>query len=147
MEIFAHLSPHEPHEMEEATKKLRELLGDDAKSHAAIERFLEETPKLTAQLIHSSLKGMSEEADNAVATEEALVLLGSDTRLKLWKKRSEIMEEVMSSGKMSAEHAERFRSNPKAWDEELKLILDQLEDMSSLLLTKPAETEVEKSEL
>jgi len=137
LELLAHMSAEE---RDETTKELKEILGDDPEALMAFEQIMRETPKMTVQVIHSSLKKMASKDEVArLATDEALKLLRSESWDTMWEKRSEILEELAASGKINETDAEKFRSNPDAWEAELKYVLNELKEISNALMMKQAE--------
>lgn len=137
LELFAHMSAEE---RDETMKELKEILGDDPEALIAFEQIMRETPKMTVQVILKSLKKMESKDEVAsLATDEALKLLRSESWDTIWEKRSEILEELSASGKINETDAARFRSNPDAWEAELKYVLNELKEISNALMMKQAE--------
>lgn len=124
MEIFANMSPEE---MEETMNAMKDLLGNDPETVAAIDQVMQEIPKMKAADVQSSsLKDMIEEDELAVSTQEALKMLKLGSLEMILEKRDEILNAVIESGKIDAVNAARFQAIPEAWESELKYIWSEL---------------------
>jgi hypothetical protein len=61
------------------------------------------------------------------ATKAALDMLSKSDWGTVYEKRSEILESIIHSGKVSSEDAAVFKSDPDVWEKELKEIWDELQ--------------------
>jgi hypothetical protein len=131
MQLFAHLSPKE---QKEAILELKAMLGeDDPETMAALERVLLELPKLEADVQADRI--LSKEMVLA-ATEDALDMLlnGPSSSWELiWEKGNAIRDAVIQSGKLSPEDAALFKTDPAAWEAELKSIWSMLQQQAVMI--------------
>jgi hypothetical protein len=130
MEIFANMNPEE---MEETMEAVKQMLGDDPEVIDAVDAVLKEIQKTkSATYVKTSLKDLIEEDEVAVATNDALKLLGkADAWETVWEKRQEILEAVVKSGQISSQDALRFQNDAAAWEAELQHIWSELEKESA----------------
>ena len=128
MEIFAGMSPEE---MEETMAELVEMLGDDPETLAAIKEVMKEIPKMKAADVQSSLQQMVSDDEVAAATAEALKMLQQADWDTIWEKRDVILGAVIQSGKISAEDAAMFKTDNKAWENELRFIWNELQKQAA----------------
>ena len=126
MEIFAGMSPTE---MEETVRQLMDTLGmDDPETLAELNKILELIPQMKADdRGGSNLQQMAQDDELAVATEDALRLLGNSNWDEIWDKQDVILEAVLASGQLSPEDAARFKTDESAWKKELRFIWDELQ--------------------
>lgn len=128
MEIFANMSPDE---MEDVLKELQMVLGDDPEALEAMREVMEELPAMKAADIQRNLKNLVEQDEIAKATADALDLLRKGEWNAIWARRQEILDAVISSGKIDPEDAARFRSDPSEWEAELKHIWGELQKLAA----------------
>lgn len=126
MQIFANMSPEE---MVETMEELKEMLGDDPETLAAIEQVVAEIPKMKAEDIQSNLKEMIAEDEVQAATNMALQMLQDNENAweTVWEKRDDILQAVLESGQVAPMDAVRFKADPKEWEAELKHIWEELQ--------------------
>jgi len=129
MEIFASMSPEE---MEETMEEVKEMLGDDPATLAAIEQVKQQVTDMKS--INHSLADLIAKDEVAAATQDALELLGKadlTTWETIWNRQSDILEAVIKSGQMSEDDAIRFKSSPEEWKEELTFIWNELQKQAA----------------
>lgn len=133
MQIFANMNPEE---MEATAKQLKEMLGDDPETLAAIDQVLAEIPKIKdgdgEDSVKRSLKQMVADDEVAAATHEALKMLQhADAWEQIWEKRDLILDAVIASGQISDEDAIKFKADSGAWENELKFIWGELKKQAA----------------
>ncbi|KAL3936244.1 MAG: hypothetical protein SGBAC_008402 [Bacillariaceae sp.] len=119
-----------PEEMEETILELIQMVGnDDPETKAELEVLLNELiPQIKSQ---SNLNQMAQDDELAVATQDALRMLKGSNWDEIWGKQDIILEGVLASGQLSPEDAALYRSDEKAWKEQLKFIWDQLQQQAA----------------
>jgi hypothetical protein len=138
MQLFAHLLPKE---RQEAILEVKAMLGeDDLETMAALEQVLLELPKMEADIQEDRI--LAEEMVLA-ATEDALdMLLLFQNQKKngplsswelIWEKRDVIRDAVIQSGKLSPSDAALFKTDPAAWEAELKSIWSMLQQQAAII--------------
>jgi hypothetical protein len=132
MEMFSKMSPEE---VEETMMQLKEMLGDDPETMAAIDDVIKEIPNMKAAGIQSSLKDMISDDEIQAATNDALRLLRSTENVweTIWEQRDAILEAVIASGQITPMDATRFRNDRNEWEAELKHIWNELQKEAATL--------------
>lgn len=128
MEIFAGMSPEE---MEETMNELKEMLGNDPETLAAINEVMEEMKQMDAADIKSSLEQMVADDEVAKATQDALKLIHKSSWETIWEKQADILDAVIQSGQISAEDAALFKSDQDKWEMELRFIWNELQKQAA----------------
>jgi DNA integrity scanning protein DisA with diadenylate cyclase activity len=123
MEEFALMSEEE---MEDAFAEVIEMLGDDAEAIAEMQKVMEEVRSMNADA-ESKYETIVLHDELTKATKAALDMLSKSDWGTVYEKRSEILESIIHSGKVSSEDAAVFKSDPDAWEKELKEIWGELQ--------------------
>jgi hypothetical protein len=130
MEMFAGMSPDE---IEETIKELM-LIVDDPEMQANFQEILDYLIPMMQQESEggSNLQQMAEDDEVTAATQEAVRLLGNSDWESLWEKQDVILEAVITSGKITEEAAEVFRTDESMWEEQLRFIWDEMQKQALL---------------
>uniref|UniRef100_A0A7S1Z6I9 Uncharacterized protein n=1 Tax=Ditylum brightwellii TaxID=49249 RepID=A0A7S1Z6I9_9STRA len=124
MEIFLDMSPEE---MEDVMKDLTLVLGDDPETLSAMEEVVKELSTMKIFDLESTLEGIITDEHVAAATHNALEAIGKAEWTTIWSNQELILEAVIQSGQISPEDAATFKTDEKAWENELKVIWNELQ--------------------
>ena len=123
MEEFALMSEEE---MEEAFAEVIGMLGDDEEAISEMKLVMEEVRNMNAD-VESKHETIILEDELTKATQAALGALLKSEWSAIHAERHAILESIIKSGKVSAEDAAVFKSDPEAWEKELREIWDELQ--------------------
>jgi hypothetical protein len=129
LDMFANMGPDE---MEEIMASVLEMMGDDPETRQAIQDVMADirsTDNLSSQAMKNSLQSIMEEQAVASAMTDTLEMLAQadeSTWDTILEQKDIVLEAVIESGQINDSDAERFRTDPAAWEAELKFIWSEL---------------------
>lgn len=124
MQIFAQMSPEE---MMETMEELKTMLGDDPDTLAEMELLMKEISEMSPEQIQESLDEILTLQQSMLEdTLEMLANADESSWDKILENKDQILDVVVQTGAMSDEEAALYKSDPAAWEEELKVIWEEL---------------------
>lgn len=131
MELFMGMSATE---REETIRGLMEAVGDDPAKRAEMEFIISKLPAVEREQIKNSpggrtsstLKQMVHDDEVAKAKQNARRQLDGTTWETFWENQEAILEATIQGGQLSPEDAARFKTDEKAWEEQLRVIFEDL---------------------
>jgi hypothetical protein len=126
IQMFADMSPEE---MMETMKELRYMFENDPETMKEVEEIMQEIAKLDPAEMKQSLTGSIDEEMAAKAMDDTMDMLKNADESdwnKIRENKEQILEVVIQSGVMDVEEVRLFRTDPDAWEEELKIIWKEL---------------------
>mmetsp|Transcript_15375 Transcript_15375/g.18484 ORF Transcript_15375/g.18484 Transcript_15375/m.18484 type:complete len:179 (+) Transcript_15375:148-684(+) len=130
MEIFMGMSPEE---RQETIKGLMDAVGDDPVKREEMATIISKLPALEQeQLLNSpaglksSLKQMVQDDEFARARQDAKQQLGGVSWEFFVENEAAILEATIAGGQLSAEDAATFKTDKKAWMEQLRVIWEDV---------------------
>lgn len=124
MQMFAGMTPEE---RMETMEELKVVLGDDPELLKELDTIMEEIANMDPMEMDQSLQDLQSDVVN-----DALDLLAKADENdwdKVVANQQAILEAVIQNGGMSEEEAKIFRNDPDAWQEELRLIFEELKEL------------------
>ena len=124
MQMFAGMTPEE---RMETMEELKVVLGDDPDLLKELDTIMEEIANMDPMEMDQSLQDLQSDVVN-----DALDLLAKADENdwdKVVANQQAILEAVIQNGGMSEEEANMFRNDPDAWQEELRLIFEELKQL------------------
>ena len=135
MEQFALMSEEE---RDEAFQEVVQMLGgdDDPEMIAAVQEIMSAVKSMDDNVI-SSIPGGSSTSRMLVpddelekATKIALEMISQSDWSVIYNKRNEILDSLISLGKMSVEDGAIYKSDTAAWEKELNRIWEELQSQA-----------------
>lgn len=126
IEMFTQMNPEE---MKEIMDDMMGLFGDDEDASSAIRVVIKEVENMDATDLRETMKEMMEEEEVAKAMQNTMQMLATADESMLDEilgKKDLILESVIQSGQLSELDVQKFRSDPDAWEKELKHIWAEL---------------------
>jgi hypothetical protein len=130
IELFAAMSPEE---MTRTIEELKDMLGDDPEILREIDEIMAEIAKMDAGELQQNMKDLLDDEMVNMAMDDTLELLqnaGESDWEKVLDNKDAILEAVISTGAMSDEEIAIYRAEPDSWEEELRLIWDELKQQA-----------------
>lgn len=132
MEEFALMSEEE---REEAFAEVVDMLGgdDDPEIAAAVREIMDAVSSLDgsdAKASPAEYVSTSMEREIADATGIALEMISKSDWELISNKRVEILDALISEGKVTAEDAALYKSDDGAWEKELRSVWDELQNQA-----------------
>jgi hypothetical protein len=136
LDMFANMRPDE---MEEIMASVLEMMGDDPETRQAIQDVMAEISSMdkdnsSTDTMKNTLQSIMEEQAIASAMMDTLEMLANadeSTWDTILEQKDVVLEAVIQSGQISGSDAERFRTDPAAWEAELKFIWSELRKQAS----------------
>jgi len=131
MEMFAAMSIDEKQEI---LSQLTEMFGDsDPATLKLLEQAMGEVAQMNPEEMKTSLKDMVQEDEIMVAIADTLKMLSNvegDAWETILANKDNILQAVIQSGKISEEDAQRYSSDPSAWEKDLEAVWDEVKKVA-----------------
>jgi len=131
IQMFASMSPEE---MMETMEELREMFGNDPETMKEVEEIMKEIAELEPAEMEERFKELVDEEMAVKAMDDTMDMLKNADEgdwNNILEKKEQILEVVIQSGVMDAEEVRLFRTDPDAWEEELKIIWEELKNQAN----------------